>query len=119
MRWHYHVPVIVLLTIVLDIHAQDFDGDSIYYTPIPRHMSRQKSPKPVFRDTLSSQAFITYFFNLQVGTLIGCSDCDKPKEVTLTSSTTHGVSIGKKLRAGIGIGFDTYGNWKQCRCLEV
>lgn len=112
MRWYYHGAVMVLLATALDMHAQNFDGDSIYYTPIPHPTVKEKSAKRIFRDTLSTQPYFSYFFNVQVGTLIGCSDCDEAKEVTFTSSTTHGVSIGKKLRAGLGIGFDTYGNWK-------
>lgn len=113
MRWYFHAAVIVLLATAVDLHAQNFDGDSIYYTPIPHPtVKEKKSAKRIFQDTVSAQRYVTYFFNLQVGTLIGCSDCDEAKEVTLTSSTTHGVALGKKLRAGVGIGLDTYENWK-------
>ena len=44
--------------------------------------------------------------------MIGCKDCVKGKEVTFTSSTIHGITIGKKLRAGVGLGFDSYAVWQ-------
>jgi hypothetical protein len=55
---------------------------------------------------------IGYFFNVQMGSLIGCNNCGNGRDVTFTTATTHGVTIGKKLRTGLGIGFDSYANWQ-------
>ena len=97
--------------------SSEFDGDSIYYTPIPleqlpeleeRRNPFQEDPA----DSAKRSRFVDYFFNLQVGTLVGCSDCITDKEVTFTASTVHGVTLGKKFRIGGGIGFDSYYGWK-------
>jgi hypothetical protein len=98
--------------LMMEAHAQDFEGDSIYYTPIPIKVEKKSTHKTIFRDTVQNDQQFTYFFNLQVGNLIGCTNCDVGKEVTFTTSTTHGVIIGKKLRVGAGIGFDSYYNWQ-------
>ena len=106
--------IFVLLTILITTIktlAQDFDGDSIYYTPIPTHTEKQGAHKSVFHDSIMNDQRFAYFFNLQVGTLIGCNNCSAGKEITFTSSTTHGIAIGKKLRAGAGIGLDSYYSW--------
>lgn len=112
--------LIVLLTLCITTRAQDFDADSIYYTPIPK----VKSPEPVKKispfaespaqagDTTLKKRFVDYFFNLQVGSLIGCDDCISEKEVTISASTVHGATIGEKFRIGGGIGFDSYYNWQ-------
>lgn len=42
-----------------------------------------------------------YFFVIQTGALLG----DK---VTFSSSTIHGIKLGKRLRAGAGVGFNSY-----------
>src|SRR6218665_722584 len=42
-----------------------------------------------------------YFFVVQTGALLG----DK---VTFSSSTIHGIKLSKRLRAGAGIGFNSY-----------
>ncbi len=106
------IPVLVTILIVSSkTLAQDFDGDSIYYTPIPKKIEKHSKHKSVFQDSVKNDQRFSYFFNLQVGTLIGCNDCSNGKETTFTSSTTHGAIIGKKLRVGAGIGFDSYYNW--------
>jgi hypothetical protein len=112
--------IIVLLTLHNIACAQDFDADSIYYTPIPKVNSSQPEKKNnPFKelptqpgDTATSKRFIGYFFNLQLGSLIGCEDCATDKEVTFTASTVHGVTIGDKFRIGGGIGFDSYYGWQ-------
>ena len=152
------ISIIVLLNLHTVASAQDFDADSIYYTPIPKGKSSEKgkSTQPVKRryptrdlqapssefdcdsiyytpipieelwepetkrnpfqedpaDSAKRSRFIDYFFNLQLGSLVGCSDCITDKEVTFTASTVHGVTVGKKLRIGGGIGFDSYYGWK-------
>jgi hypothetical protein len=89
------------------IRAQNFDGDSIYYTPIPKN----ETDKKVSSESIDDKLFI-YFFNLQVGPLIGCNNCGERKEITFTASTIHGITIGKKLRTGLGIGLDSYYSWQ-------
>ncbi len=87
--------------------AQNFDSDSVYYSPIPK-----TSPKKKQAEGLNSVRLISYFFNIQSGVLIGCKNCNFKNEVTSTVATTHGITIGNKLRVGAGIGFDTYANWQ-------
>jgi hypothetical protein len=52
---------------------------------------------------------IRYFFNVSTGSLIGCADCKEGSEVTFSSSTFQGIS-GRKWRAGIVLGYDSYYN---------
>ena len=96
--------------------SSEFDADSIYYTPIPIEELLVREKKNLFQvdpaDSAKRTKFIDYFFNLQLGSLVGCSDCIADKEVTFTASTVHGVTIGKKFRIGGGIGFDSYYGWK-------
>jgi hypothetical protein len=68
--------------------------------------------KPVHRTVANEPTYIEYFFYVQTGMLVGCNDCGKTKDYTFTVATVHGVTIGKKLRAGAGLGFDTYENWQ-------
>lgn len=111
---------IALLILHRVVSAQDFDADSIYYTPIPKVKPTEETAKKrpfvedptLANDSASNTRFVEYFFNVQIGTLIGCSDCISGKEVTLTSSTVHGVTIGKKFRVGGGMGFDSYYDWQ-------
>jgi len=77
------------------LSAQAIRGDSVYHTPI------SKSPGKS----------INYFFYLQAGLLIGCSSCDDGKDVSSSTALVNGISIKKKLRAGIGLGFDSYVGW--------
>jgi len=44
---------------------------------------------------------VSYFFSVQSGALIG-------DQVTFSTSTIHGIKLGKKLRLGGGIGFDSF-----------
>lgn len=60
---------------------------------------------------------VEYFFYVQSGVMIGnveipdwCSDCQKSKEFTFSATTIHGVKWGR-LRAGGGLGFDSYYGW--------
>jgi hypothetical protein len=67
--------------------------------------------QPVSSDSLKREKFTSYYFSIQTGALIGCGDCKIGKEITFSSSTIHGIKIGKKLRVGAGLGFDSYSNW--------
>jgi len=97
---------------VWSVGAQDFDADSIYYTPIPRISQQQERiPKNIFADSTGRDRSVQYFFNVQMGPLIGCQDCESGKEITFSTSTLHGVTIGKKLRIGLGSGLDSYNSW--------
>lgn len=91
--------------------GQDFEADSIFYTHIPKKIETKPAPRKIFRDTLQNDQRIGYFFNVQSGAMIGCNDCEFSKEVTFSAATTHGITIGRKLRTGIGIGFDSYFEW--------
>lgn len=110
--------IFILVSLMLfasAIHAQNFDADSIYYTPIPKaaeSAAKKPFPRKIFLDTIQNDKLIQYFFNVQAGPLIGCNDCSQGKEVTFTSSTVHGITIGKKFRTGIGVGFDSYYSWQ-------
>jgi hypothetical protein len=114
------ITIAVLLTLNTVANGQDFDADSIYYTPIPKgklpEPEKKRSPfqeAPTLPgDSAKSGRLVGYFFNLQVGSLIGCDDCIAEKEVTITASTVHGVTIGNKFRIGGGIGFDSYYHWE-------
>jgi len=90
--------------------AQDYAADSVYYTPIPKTEIEKKKRKA--EDEVQLDRTLAYFFTIQSGALIGCKDCSFKREVSLSASTIHGVTIGKKLRIGAGIGFDTYQNWQ-------
>jgi len=83
--------------------AQDFDADSVHYTPIPK-----QSKRPV-KD--STERKLSYFFNVQTGALIGCGECGFGQDVSFSAATVHGVTLGKKLRLGAGIGFDAFQQW--------
>lgn len=52
-------------------------------------------------DSLVSKRKTGYFFSVQTGAIIG-------DQVDLSFSTIHGFRIGKKLRLGAGIGFDSF-----------
>ncbi|HMG90337.1 MAG TPA: hypothetical protein VK589_09755 [Chryseolinea sp.] len=131
MNSRIHTGIIVLLVAnSITLCAQDFDADSIYYTPIPKVNSVEQSkrgspsveettrpPNPfavglVLDDSVTSERFVEYFFNVQVGSLIGCSDCISEKEVSFTASTVHGITVGEKFRVGGGLGFDSYYGWQ-------
>jgi len=95
--------VLLFLSTSVTGFAQNFDADSVLYTSIKRPSTKQVEV---------TSRHIEYFFNIQSGSLIGCNDCGKGQEVTFSLATTHGITVGKKFRAGLGVGFDTYTNWQ-------
>ncbi|MEJ7646825.1 MAG: hypothetical protein WKF87_19670 [Chryseolinea sp.] len=106
---------LIVFGVAINAHlrAQDFDADSIRYTPIskPKTETAKRSPR-VFKDTIEHQKFISYYFNINVGALAGCDNCASPNTITFTTSTVHGITIGKKFRVGAGIGLDAYDGWQ-------
>jgi hypothetical protein len=54
---------------------------------------------------------VEYYFQIQSGALVGCSNCSNGKEIGFSGSTTHGVKLGRKLRIGAGVGLDSYYEW--------
>lgn len=62
-------------------------------------------------DSLVHSTRYEYFFLVQSGTLIGCNYCGNDKELSFTAATVHGIKIGKRLRLGGGLGFDSYNGW--------
>lgn len=111
MRVRVTFLLIVTLLAATKINAQNFDADSVHYTPILVGVEKQNNKSTIFQDTITNDKLFGYFFNLQVGSLIGCNNCSEGKEITFTSSTTHGITIGEKLRTGLGIGLDSYYEW--------
>lgn len=69
-------------------------------------------PEPQRLESAPASKYVGYFFAVQAGTLIGCNSCDQGKDVTFSGSTIHGVTVGKKFRAGLGLGIDSYQNWQ-------
>jgi hypothetical protein len=63
-------------------------------------------------DSLQQPKLVSYFFTVQSGALFGCSDCQAGKDISFSTSTLHGIKIGKKLRVGAGLGFDSYSDWR-------
>ncbi len=62
-------------------------------------------------NTLVKSQKTEYFFYIQSGTLIGCNECSRGKELSFSGATVHGVKIGNRLRVGAGIGYDSYFDW--------
>lgn len=89
--------------------GQDYDADSIRYTPLKKPSLKIK----IESDSISKTGpLIGYFFTLQSGTLVGCKDCVGGKMVSLSSSLVNGITLSKKARMGAGIGYDTYRSWE-------
>lgn len=110
--------ILALLLIVGIINATDaqqtnFDADSIYYTPLAR-----TSPPTVernvriFRDTTQQSDVVGHYFDVSTGMVFGCSDCITGTEFTFATSTTYGITLGRKTRIGAGVGFNTYVGWQ-------
>lgn len=99
---------VLLLGFAIITTAQNYDADSVLYTPIPKNGAK----KIKLIDEGANTKQIGYFFNVQVGSLIGCNNCGQGRDATFSAATTHGVTIGKKLRGGLGVGFDSYANWQ-------
>lgn len=92
--------------------AQDFDADSVFYTPLSRPVPgapKVKQPARIFYDTTLAHKLVGYYFDLNMGVLTGCNNCVAAS--TISATTTHGITLGRKLRLGAGIGVDTYYEW--------
>ncbi len=98
--------------VIIPAIAQNFDADSIYYSTISKVTSKKSGKLSWLEDELPTDKSVSYFFNVQTGALIGCGDCSFKQDVSYSASTVHGVTFGKKLRLGAGIGFDTYQYWQ-------
>jgi len=67
----------------------------------------------VASDSSLKRSKVTYYFTFGMGAMIGCEQCHTTgKTASFTTSTVHGVRIGRKGSVGAGIGFDAYENWK-------
>lgn len=105
-------PVLLFMWVATSLHAQDYDADSVYYTPIDRtRPATVERTVRVFRDTVRHQKFIRYYADVTVGMLTGCHDCVTGTEFTSSTSTAHGITLGRKTRIGAGLGFDSYYMW--------
>lgn len=112
MSIRYTLSLLVVLFLAGAVCAQDFEADSIYYTPISKTIGNKRMPKKIFEDSITQRGGFEYFFNVQVGSLVGCGDCTLGKDVTTTATTIHGVTVGRKLRVGGGFGLDSYLRWQ-------
>src|SRR6267154_1561715 len=103
-----HIIFLVLTNGIVSMGlAQNYDSDSVYYTPIPKPTQGRSSD-----DEQKNPGSVVYFFAIQAGALVGCNDCSKGKEFTFSAATIQGVTIGRKFRTGIGLGFDSYQHWQ-------
>jgi hypothetical protein len=46
------------------------------------------------------------------GAQVGCSNCDLDNKVTVSAYFINGVQLSKRFSTGIGVGFDSYEQWK-------
>jgi hypothetical protein len=98
--------IALIVLVQTKLTAQDnFDRDSVYYTPIPKEAA---SKKKEMSKAENNGKKISYFFNINSGALVGCQDCKSGSEVTFSSSTIHGVTLGERWRVGVGLGYDSY-----------
>ncbi|MBK5278171.1 MAG: hypothetical protein JJE09_04830 [Bacteroidia bacterium] len=100
----YLTTISLFVLVAFTASSQDFDRDSIYYTPIEK---KAHPHRPISSDKNSH-----YFFNFLSGTLIGGSGIYDSEIATFSFSTTHGVRLGKRFGVGAGVGFDSYSSWK-------
>ncbi|MFM9837709.1 MAG: hypothetical protein ACKVOQ_05550 [Cyclobacteriaceae bacterium] len=103
----YKITFLILLFTIESNSQTDFDKDSVYYSPIPKATAEKKE-----NNTEKREKLLSYFFSINSGALVGCQDCNGGSEVTFSSSTIHGATIGKKLRVGVGLGYDSYYLWQ-------
>jgi hypothetical protein len=61
-------------------------------------------------DSVEVKNKVEYFFYFQSGMMVGCNECGKGKEITFSGATVHGIKLGKRLRIGGGLGYDSYYN---------
>lgn len=54
---------------------------------------------------------VEYFYQVKMGTLIGCTKCSDGKQISFSGSTTHGIKLGRRVRVGAGFGLDSYLAW--------
>jgi hypothetical protein len=93
------------------LQAQHVTDDSVQYTPIPIPVVKEKKIDNA-DGTSKRDRKVAYFLILQSGALVGCSQCGDATDVSFTTSAVNGVTIAKKIQAGIGVGFDTYLGWQ-------
>jgi hypothetical protein len=106
---HYSFYIGFILASTFGLQAQNVN-DSVSYTPIPLPVGEKAFKEKPGMDSINGSEKPVYFFSLNVGSLFGCGDCVEAAGVSSTFSAVNGVAI-KKLRAGIGLGFDSYYGW--------
>jgi len=66
-----HIIFLVLTNGIVSMGlAQNYDADSVYYTPIPKPTQGRSSD-----DEQKNPGSVVYFFAIQAGPLVGCNDC--------------------------------------------
>jgi hypothetical protein len=67
----------------------------------------------VVSQSLLAQDFRMYYTgSVLSGLQIGCTDCSTGNQITASAYLINGIQITKRLNAGIGIGADSYQQWK-------
>jgi hypothetical protein len=63
-----------------------------------------------FKDTIKFKP--SYYGSFLSGAQIGCTDCSLSKKITVTASLVNGIQVTKRFSTGLGIGFDSFEQWK-------
>ena len=79
----------------------DYDGDSVLYTPVPKPNRQTPSTQDAVIGETQEQKKSPYFFMIKSGSIHG-------DRISFTTSIINGVTVIPKLRAGLGLGFDSY-----------
>jgi hypothetical protein len=61
-------------------------------------------------DTLKFRSH--YFGMFLSGAQIGCTNCSLSKKITVSAYVINGLQLTKRFSAGIGVGFDSYEEWR-------
>jgi hypothetical protein len=96
--------ILLLPSILLFLlsHAQNYESDSVYHTPITKHAEAVKEVKDSIKSTIG------YFVAVSSGSLIGCKTCNGGKQITASTSVLQGITLRDRLRVGMGVGLDSY-----------
>jgi hypothetical protein len=60
-----------------------------------------------------STRFSPHYYGMFLnGAQVGCTNCDLDNKVTVSAYLINGVQFSKRFSTGIGVGFDSYEQWK-------
>ena len=80
---------ILLFGIVATGYSQSFEADSVFYAPL----EKPNEKKVKLNNESINPKTVGYFFNLQMGPLIGCNDCGKGNDVVHDFIELEGDSV--------------------------